>query len=121
VVLAGAVTPAVLSGLYARARAFAYVPLTEGYGMPPVEAMVAGTPTVVSDRVPSVRDLGASGPAPARLVDPFDVADMAAGLLEVSVDEGRRDELALAGRAHVRSRTWGAVAGRYVAVWESLR
>ena len=52
----------VLSELYRRARAFAYVPLTEGYGLPPLEAMRAGIPTVVSDEVPSVHDLGAPGP-----------------------------------------------------------
>ena len=49
-----------------RARAFAYVPLTEGYGLPPLEAMRIGTPTVVSAEVPSVHDLGATEPAPAR-------------------------------------------------------
>jgi glycosyltransferase involved in cell wall biosynthesis len=121
VVFAGAVAPSVLAGLYGRARAFAYVPLTEGYGMPPLEAMVAGTPTVVSDRVPSVHDLGASGPAPARLVDPFDVSDVAAGLLEVLADGTRRDELTAAGTAHARRRTWAAAAERYVELWESLR
>ena len=54
----------VLAELYRRARAFAYVPLTEGYGLPPLEAMRVGIPTVVSDEVPSVHDLGAPEPAP---------------------------------------------------------
>ena len=71
----GAVPDAVLAGLYHRSRAFAYVPLTEGYGLPPLEAMRVGVPTVVSDEVPSVHDLGAPGPAPARVVDPVDVAE----------------------------------------------
>ena len=62
VVFTGPVPDAVLSELYRRARAFAYVPLTEGYGLPPLEAMRAGIPTVVSDEVPSVHDLGATGP-----------------------------------------------------------
>ena len=64
VVFTGPVPDVVLSEMYRRARAFAYVPLTEGYGLPPLEAMLAGIPTVVSDEVPSVRDLGAVGPAP---------------------------------------------------------
>jgi glycosyltransferase involved in cell wall biosynthesis len=120
VVFAGAVGPSVLAELYRRARAFAYVPLAEGYGMPPLEAMVAGAPTVVSHRVPSVNDLGDPGPAPARLVDPFDVSDIAAGLLEVLVDDARRDALRAAGAAHVRTRTWRAAADRHVSLWESL-
>ena len=44
VVFAGSVPGPVLAELYRRARAFAYVPLTEGYGLPPLEAMRAGTP-----------------------------------------------------------------------------
>ncbi|HTX62279.1 MAG TPA: glycosyltransferase, partial [Acidimicrobiales bacterium] len=39
VVAAGAVDDGVLAALYAGARAFAYVPLTEGFGLPPLEAM----------------------------------------------------------------------------------
>ena len=61
VVFTGAVPDPVLAALYRRARAFAYVPLTEGYGLPPLEAMRVGTPVVVSDEVPSVHDLGRAG------------------------------------------------------------
>jgi len=42
VVCTGLVAPAELSSLYARARLLAYVPLIEGFGLPPVEAMVVG-------------------------------------------------------------------------------
>ena len=75
--------------------AFAYVPLTEGYGLlPPLESMRVGTPSVVSDEVPSVHDLGEVGPAPARIVDPFDVEDIAAGLAAVLTDDAARSDLA---------------------------
>ncbi len=121
VVLTGAVGSSVLAGLYARARAFAYVPLTEGYGMPPLEAMRVGVPTLVSDQVPSVHDLGEVGPAPARVVDPVDVEAIAAGLDAVLTDDALRSDLAVLGEAHARSRTWGAAAARYVALWRSLR
>ena len=80
VVFTGPVPDSVLSELYRRARAFAYVPLTEGYGFPPLEAMHAGVPTVVSDQVPSVHDLGAPGPAPARVVDPLDIDEHRPGV-----------------------------------------
>ena len=80
VVFAGAVTDAALSGLYRRARAFAYVPLTEGYGLPPLEAMRMGTPSVIANEVPSVVDLDEPSPPPALIVDPLDVEGIAAGL-----------------------------------------
>ena len=74
---AGAVSNGALAGLYRRARAFAYVPLTEGYGLPPLEAMRSGTPSVVALEVPSVHDLGQVGEPAVLLVDPLDIDDIA--------------------------------------------
>jgi glycosyltransferase involved in cell wall biosynthesis len=119
-VLAGAVPDAVLTGLYQRARAFAYVPLTEGYGLPPLEAMRMGTPAVVAREVPSVHDLGQEGDAPARVVDPWDVDDIAAGLFSVLTDEALRADLAARGQAHALARTWLAVAQKHRQLWRSL-
>ena len=121
VVFAGAVPDPVLVELYRRARAFAYVPLTEGYGLSPLEAMRAGTPTVVSREVPSVHDLGATEPAPAVIVDPLDVDDIAAGLAAVLTDEGLRSELSARGMRHVLPRTWQAAARACVTLWRTLR
>jgi glycosyltransferase involved in cell wall biosynthesis len=121
VVFAGAVRDDVLAELYRRARVLAYVPLAEGFGLPPFEAMRLGTPALVARGVPSVDDVGDSPPAPARLVDPFDVGDIAAGLAAVLTDEALRADLAARGEAHARSRTWRAAAAAHVALWESLR
>jgi glycosyltransferase involved in cell wall biosynthesis len=117
VVFTGAVPDAVLSALYARARAFAYVPLTEGYGLPPLEAMRMGTPSVVSSEVPSVHDLGDADPPPARIVDPLDVEEMAAGLVAVLTDDTLRDDLAARGTSFALARTWQAAAGAHVRLW----
>jgi len=121
VVFVGPVDAAVLAGLYARARAVAYVPLTEGYGLPPLEAMRVGTPALVSEQVPSVHDLGDEAPAPARVVDPLDVEDIAAGLVAVLTDDALRADLAVRGAAYARARTWLAAARRHVSLWRSLR
>ena len=117
----GAQPAAVLAELYRRARAFAYVPLTEGYGLPPLEAMRVGTPAVVSDEVPSVHDLGFADPAPARVVDAFDVDDIAAGLVAVLTDEAVRADLTERGSRYAQERTWVAAAREHVALWRSLR
>jgi glycosyltransferase involved in cell wall biosynthesis len=121
VVFTGSVPDPVLSGLYRRARAFAYVPLTEGYGLPPLEAMRMGTPAVVSAEVPSVHDLGEPGPAAARIVDPLDIDDVAAGLVAVLTDEALRADLISRGTALAWARTWHAVAREHVALWRQLR
>jgi glycosyltransferase involved in cell wall biosynthesis len=120
VVLAGAVSDAVLTGLYTRARAFAYVPLTEGYGLPPLEAMRLGTPTVAANEVPSVHDLGEPGPAPALIVDPSDVDDIAAALTAALTDEAVRADLSRRGQAYSSGRTWRAAANQHLGLWRSL-
>jgi glycosyltransferase involved in cell wall biosynthesis len=120
VIFAGAVSDATLTGLYRRARAFAYVPLTEGYGLPPLEAMWSGTPSVIANEVPSVVDLGDPGPPPARIVDPFDVDDIASGLVTVLTDVAVRADLVARGEAHARSRTWKKAAQQHIELWRAL-
>ena len=120
VVFTGSVPDAVLSALYGRARAFAYVPLTEGYGLPPLEAMRMGAPSVVSSEVPSVHDLGETAAPPARIVDPLDVDDMVAGLLAVLTDDTLRRDLVAQGSSFASARTWQAAAGEHVRLWRQL-
>jgi len=118
VVLAGAVPPGVLSSLYRGARSFLYVPLTEGYGLPPLEAMRCGAPVVASAAVPSVQE-GRTDP-PAILVDPLDVASIADGIVCVSTDENRRVSLVERGQALAAERTWAAAARCHLELWKSL-
>jgi glycosyltransferase involved in cell wall biosynthesis len=120
VVFAGALPDAVLAELYRRARAFAYVPLTEGYGLPPLEAMRVGTPTLVADEVPSVHDLGAPEPAPARIADPLDVDDIAAGLVAILTDDALRADLTARGTQFALTRTWHIAARQHLDLWSSL-
>ena len=112
-VLAGAVPAPVLAGLYGRACLLAYVPLLEGFGLPPLEAMSAGTP-VVSSPVPS------TGGA-ALEVDPTDVDAIAGALVTVATDGRARQDLVAAGRRRAAARTWRASAEEHLALWASLR
>jgi glycosyltransferase involved in cell wall biosynthesis len=121
IVFTGAVSDPVLAGLYQQARAFAYVPLTEGYGLPPLEAMRMGTPCVVANEVPSVHDLGATGDPPARIVDPLDLDDIAAGLDAVLTDDAVRADLAARGADFALGRTWQAAARQHIELWRALR
>jgi glycosyltransferase involved in cell wall biosynthesis len=113
VILAGMVSPPELAGLYARARLLAYVPLMEGFGLPPVEAMLAGAPVVASD-VPSTG-------AAAYQVDPNDTDSIAEGLLAVATDEDVRHGLQIAGRGHAAGLSWSSIAQRHVDLWEEVR
>lgn len=114
----GPVSDGVLAGLYAGARLFAYVPLAEGFGLPPVEAMAAGVPVVAGTGVPSAAM--ALGRPAARLVDPTDVDAMAGALVEVASDEGLRAALVAAGAALAGTLTWRRTAGAHAELWRRL-
>jgi glycosyltransferase involved in cell wall biosynthesis len=113
VVSAGLVSPGTLSALYARARLLAYVPLIEGFGLPPVEAMTFGTPVVASP-LPSTE--GA-----AFEVDPTSVESIGDGLVQVASDPDLRRRLTDLGRARSAELTWSGIARRHVEVWEAAR
>jgi alpha-1,3-rhamnosyl/mannosyltransferase len=110
VVLAGSVSASELTGLYASASLLAYVPLIEGFGLPPVEAMSVGTPVVASP-------LPSTGGA-ALEVDPHDTASIAAGLLQVATDEPTRTDLVAKGTARAAELSWTSIARRHRDVWD---
>jgi glycosyltransferase involved in cell wall biosynthesis len=112
VAFAGSTDGATLAALYQRARLLVYVPLAEGFGFPPVEAMRQGTPVVASP-VPSSN--GATFE-----VDPLQVDEIAGALVRVSVDEELRSSLVRSGIAHSDALTWAATAEKHLELWESL-
>ena len=95
-----------LPALYAGAACLASVSLCEGFGLPIVEAMAAGTPVVTSDcsAMPEV-----AGDA-AVFVDPWSVDAIAAGLNLVLGDASLADDLRRRGRARSLVFDWSVTA-----------
>ncbi len=105
-----------LPGLLAAADVFCYPSLYEGFGLPPLEAMAAGTPAIVG-RYPAAEEV--LGDA-AWLVDPADAGGFAEALRTLATDEGRRRSQALAGKAQAARYTWGATAAATISAYRSI-
>ena len=102
--------------LLAGATAFAYPSLYEGFGLPPLEAMAAGTP-VVAARVGAIPEVVGDA---AELVDPHDVDALAAALQLVLADPVHRSRLVALGEARAAGFTWSRAATGAVALYEAL-
>ncbi|MGQ0735300.1 MAG: glycosyltransferase family 4 protein [Acidobacteriota bacterium] len=97
-----------LSAFYRLARAFAFPSLYEGFGLPPLEAMACGTPVVTSN-VSSMPEITGES---ALLVDPYDSASIASGLVQAVTDEALRADLSQRGIKRAREFSWARSVAR---------
>lgn len=102
----GRVTDAELRALYENATALVFPSLTEGFGLPPVEAMFCGCPVIASTggAVPEV-----CGEA-VLLVDPLDLSGWTAAMTKVAEDTDLRARLTTAGYKRAATFTWANAA-----------
>ncbi len=116
VVRTGRLLPADLDALYRSAAGFAYPSLYEGFGMPVLEAMGRGVPTLTSNTssLPEV-----AGDA-AVLVDPSDESAIATGLESLLTDEALADRLRKAGPLRAQGYTWAVTARATLDVYRQL-
>lgn len=91
---------------YNAAEAFAFPSLSEGFGLPPLEAMACGTPVVSSNAPPMPEILGDA----ADYFDPRNVEDIAESLLTVLKDKRRQATLRRKGLAQVKRYSWRRTA-----------
>ncbi|HKI93473.1 MAG TPA: glycosyltransferase, partial [Gaiellaceae bacterium] len=102
-----------LARLYRGALCVAYPSLYEGFGIPVLEAMACGAP-VVTSRGGATEEVAGGA---AVLVDPLDVAAIAAGIEEAAA---RREELRALGLERARAFSWEESARRTVEVYREV-
>ena len=102
IIIPGFVTDAQLRWLYENAACYVLPSLSEGFGLPGLEAMTYGTPLVSSSAtcLPEVY-----GPA-AVYFDPTSPADMAEKINSVLTDENLRKELIKLGKEQIKKYSW---------------
>jgi len=116
IVFTGYVPAADLPALYAGAACFVFPSLYEGFGLPVLEAMAAGT-AVVASRVGAIPEVAGDA---ALLVDARRPVELAEAIESVLTDPTLRARLVARGRARARLFTWEAVARQTLAVYESV-
>lgn len=104
-----------LRALYHAAGMFAFPSLSEGFGLPILEAFACGLPVIASD-LPALREVAG---ARAHWVDPRRTEALANAMERLHgshADEATRS----ANREHARSFTWDACAARTLDVYREL-
>ena len=110
----GSVPHDTLACLYAAASLFVYPSRYEGFGLPPLEAMASGTPTVVSNRASLPEVAGGA----ATLIDPDDEESLARTLESLLEDPAKLQAMAKLGLDRARGFTWDACARNTVEIYE---
>jgi glycosyltransferase involved in cell wall biosynthesis len=102
-----------LPALYSAASVFVFASLYEGFGLPPLEAMACGTPTVCANTSALPEVVGDA----ALLVDPSCPASIGEAARGVIDDGALRTRLSQAGRSRAKQFDWNMTAAR---VWNVL-
>jgi glycosyltransferase involved in cell wall biosynthesis len=112
----GYVSDEELGWLYRNAAVFVFPSLYEGFGLPIVEAMHAGTPIVTSDRGAMAEVAGDA----AVLVDPLDAEALAKSIERVLSKETHRRDLIARGHERATAFTWERAAARTAEVYRTI-
>ncbi len=103
-----------VAALYHGALLVVLPSIYEGFGLPALEAMMAGAPLLCSD-IPVLREVAAEG---AIYVPPDQPAAWADQLAELLADSEQRADLARRGRDRSKQFDWRRTAEQTVAVWK---
>jgi glycosyltransferase involved in cell wall biosynthesis len=111
------VQPRELVALVRGARAVLFPSIYEGFGLPVLEAMMCGTPTLTSN-LGSLRELAT--PESAILVDPYDIGSISRAIKRLFIDDDLCSRLSIAGRGRAESFSWARYAERLGEVYRRV-
>ncbi|MFZ5366143.1 MAG: glycosyltransferase family 4 protein [Patescibacteria group bacterium] len=100
--------------LYRQAEAFVFPTLSEGFGLPGLEAMAAGCPVICSD-IPVLREIYGEA---AEYFNPLNPKDMAEKIRKVIRDTRTRKTLVENGLKQVKKYSWQKLVRQTLAVYQ---
>lgn len=118
IVFTGFVSEGQLRWLYENCAAYVFPSLSEGFGLPGLEAMVQGAPVVSSNATCLPEIYGDA----AHYFDPLNVDAMAQSINDVLTDQELRQKLIAAGHKQVQKYSWQRTAEQTLEVYaQALR
>ena len=114
VVFTGFVSDRELAGLYKNSKLYIFPSLSEGFGLPPLEAMAHGLPVASSNATCLPEVLGDA----AVYFDPRSDAEMADAMLSVLSDEKLSNDLIKKGLKQVKKYSWKQTAKETLKIYE---
>jgi glycosyltransferase involved in cell wall biosynthesis len=116
VVFTDFITDNQLRWLYERCQAYVFPSLSEGFGLPGLEAMRHGAPVVSSNATCLPEIYGDA----ALYFNPTDVSDMAAKIQDAVGDSGLRQDIIRKGHIQAEKYSWRRMAEQTLAVYDSI-
>jgi glycosyltransferase involved in cell wall biosynthesis len=116
VVFTGFVSEGQLKWLYENCAAYVFPSLSEGFGLPGLEAMLHGAPLVSSNATCLPEIYGEA----AHYFDPRDVTAMSDAINEVLTDKNLRQQLIDKGRGQAAKYSWQRMAEQTLAVYNQV-
>lgn len=104
-----------LRWLYENCAAYVFPSLSEGFGLPGLEAMASGAPVISSNATCLPEIYGDA----AHYFDPRDVSDMTKAINKVLTNPELRKDLVAAGKKQVAKYSWQRMAEQTLAVYKS--
>lgn len=105
-----------LTYLYNAADVFVFPSFYEGFGLPPLEAMASGCPSIVSDRSSLPEVVGNGG----IMIDPNDSEALAQRIKEVLANQNLQAQMIQKGQEQAKKFSWAKCVEETVAVYHTL-
>lgn len=102
--------------LYNLAKVFVYLSFFEGFGLPPLEAMACGVPTIVSDK-PSLPEVVGNA---AIMVDPNNIDEISFAIKELLVNRDLKNYLISQAAKRVQRFNWDVTVNEFLNIFKNI-